>query len=107
MGIDISWKMIQGATEKEWEEALSDNGEFKEWDDSTGSFLQEQLGMDCLSPYFDAASEHCIYGYEISFGDGATEVHLPALVDKAISADQSLRNEFGLISRTIVSQHLY
>lgn len=107
MGIDIEWKMIQGATEEEWEKALSENDEFQDWEHSTGSFLQDCLGLDCVSPHYDAAGRYCAYGYEIARGDGLTEIHLPALVDKAIEADQYLREEFGLISSTIISQHVW
>lgn len=107
MGIDIEWKIIQGATEKEWQEALNGDEVFQEREDSTASFLMDHLGMECVSPHYDADSDYCIYGIEIAAGDGITEVDLSALADKAIGANQYLREEFGLISSTVISQHVW
>lgn len=56
MGIDIGWKMIQGAPFSVWEQALGDSEEVAEaYDEDFTWFLYEGLGVVSASPYYDAA----------------------------------------------------
>lgn len=107
MGIDIEWKMIQGASLEEWEVALEKESGFQEWEGSAFGYLMEVLEVDSVSPYYDACSEHCYYGYTLASGDGVTEINLPKIMELAEAHRKDMLEEFGLATITVCSQNVW
>lgn len=107
MGIDIRWKMIEGATLVEWEKALKDDTSFAEWTESTSEYLIEILELDDISPYYDSPESCRVYGYKIKSGDGVTKVDIEDLLVKCLGARADLKEEFGIDTYTMMSQDVW
>lgn len=107
MGIDIDWKMIQGATYHEWEQALEGHPDLEEFDNDVGEFLVSGLDLYRISPWYDADSDDCVYGVLIESGDGPTDIHLPGAVLRAEEAEKELKEKYGISTTTIVSQNVW
>lgn len=108
MGIDIGWKMIQGAPFSVWEQVLGDNEEVIEgYDGDFTWFLYDHLNVVSASPYYDAAQEDCIFGIELAGEDYAKEVDLAELSVKAAEIARDLKTKYGIDTTTICSQNVW
>lgn len=108
MGIDIGWKILQGAPLEVWEEALGENEEVIEgYEGDLVWFLEEELGVTSVSPYYDADRSDCIYGVDLVEGDYPKEINLQEIADKAISVALELQAKYGIETNTICSQNVW
>ena len=108
MGIDIGWKMIQGAPFSVWEQALGDSEEVVEaYDGDFTWFLYDGLGVVSVSPYYDAVQEDCMFGVELAGGDDAEDVDLKFLAVKAEEIAKELKDKYGIETTTICSQNVW
>ena len=98
MGIDIEGSMIIGITGKELDTFIPDG------EDDLYKYAEE-LGLDCVSPYFDCDPEDCIFGYELS-----TEVEMHNLdkwVKKVKAASVKFEQTVGIVPRLYATQNMY
>lgn len=66
MGIDYSAAVIVGLPFEDIEEKILDMiGENEEYQDMDFYDVVYELGLDRVSPYFDASNDACIYGFII------------------------------------------
>ena len=67
MGIDIEWKMVQGAPYKKWEEVFKGDPQIEDqFDGDFNWFLYEGIGLVSVSPWYDADPEDCVFGIELA-----------------------------------------
>lgn len=108
MGIDIGWKMVQGATLDVWEEAFGDNEDYLEgYDGDFIWFLEENLNVVSVSPYYDADSSDCVYGVRLAGGDYAKDIDLAELAVQAAEIAHELKDKYGIDTTTICSQNVW
>lgn len=108
MGIDIGWKMVQGATLDVWEEAFGEDETFLEdYDGDMTGFLEDHLNVVRVSPWYDADSSDCIYGVKLAGGDYSKDVDLAELAIKAAEIAHDLKNKYGIDTTTICSQNVW
>ena len=107
MGIDIEWKMVQGATLRDWEKALEGHPDLEGWEEDFAEFLLSEVDLYSISPWYDAGSDECAYGILLDKGDGLTEIDLPSLVERAEEARKELKERYGIETSTICSQHVW
>lgn len=108
MGIDIGWKMIQGAPFSVWEQALGDNEEVVEgYDGDFTWFLYDCLNVVSASPYYDASQEDCMFGVELAGGDYAKDIDLKFLTAKAEEVAKEIKDKYGVETTTICSQNVW
>lgn len=108
MGIDIGWRMVQGATFDVWEEAFSEDETFLEdYDGDMAGFLEDHLNVVRVSPWFDADSEDCIFGVKLAGGDYSKDLDLAELAVKAAEIAQDFKNKYNIDTTTMCSQNVY
>lgn len=108
MGIDIGWKIIQGAPLEVWEEALGEDEQMIDnFDGDLVWFLQEGLGIDDVSPRYDSDSSERIFGVELAHGEYPKDINLQELNDKAISVAIELEAKYGIKTTTVCSQNVW
>lgn len=108
MGIDIGWKIIQGAPLEAWEEALGEDAQMIDnFDGDLVWFLQEGLGIDDVSPRYDSDSSERIFGVELAYGEYPKDINLDELRDKALSVAMELEAKYGIKTTTVCSQNVW
>lgn len=108
MGIDIGWKMVQGATYKELEKVFGDDPQVEDqFDGDFGWFLDEGIGFVRVSPWYDADPEDCVYGLELASGRSTCAIDLTSLDKKANEAYFMLLEKYGIETETLVSQDVW
>lgn len=108
MGIDIGWKIIQGAPLEAWEQAIGEDEQMIDnFDGDLVWFLQEGLGIDSVSPSYDSDSADRIFGVELAHGDYPKDIDLRELSDKAISIAHELEAKYGVKTTTVCSQDVW
>jgi len=108
MGIDIGWKMVQGATLDAWEEVFGENEDVIEgYEGDLVWFLEDSLGVVRISPRYDADVSECIFGVKLAGADWAKEVDLQDLAVKAAEIAHELQEKYGIETDTIVCQNVW
>lgn len=108
MGIDIEWRMLQGAPFSKWEEAVGEDPRIEEeFDGDFNWFLQEGLDLSRISPFYDADESYCIYGIYLEGGEGSVAVDLEQLNKNAKEAYAQLLEKYNIETETIISQHVW
>ena len=106
MGIDINWRMIQGATLDEWKKVIPES---KYETDFYGlaDYLTEGLELDYISPYFDADTEDQIYGVKLTGADYPTYIDLEKCVSEADKVLLELDKKYNILTKTYIGQHVW
>lgn len=108
MGIDIGWKIIQGATLQEWEDVLGEDERVADvFDGDFGWFLQEGLELDKASPRYDCDNSECIFGIGLDDADYPKDINLQELSEKAKEIAQDLEAKYGIKTTTVCSQDVW
>lgn len=108
MGIDIGWKLIQGAPFAVWEAALGNSEEVIEgYEGDFTWFLYEHLNVVSVSPYYDADICDCMFGVELAGAEWASDLDLPVLAETAARVAQELKDKYGVNTTTICSQNVW
>jgi len=108
MGIDIEWKMVQGAPYKKWEEMFKGDPQIEDqFDGDFNWFLYEGIGLVSVSPWYDADPEDCVFGIELASGCSARAIDLTSLDKKANEIYFELLNKYNIETETLVSQNVW
>jgi hypothetical protein len=108
MGIDIGWKIIQGAPLEAWEEALGEDEQMIDnFDGDLAWFLEEGLGINSVSPRYDSDSSERVFGVELAKGDYPKDINLRELSDRAVEIAQELEAKYGVKTTTVCSQDVW
>lgn len=108
MGIDIEWKMVQGAPYNKWKEIFGDDPQVEDqFDGDFNWFLYEGLGLENISPWYDADPEDCVFGVKLCSGCSACAIDLTSLNKKANEIYFELLNKYNIETETLVSQNVW
>ncbi len=68
MGVDIAWRMLQGAPFNKWEEAVGEDPRIEEeFDGDFNWFLQEGLDLSRISPFYNVNIIFSIFSQETNY----------------------------------------
>lgn len=102
MGIDISSKLIVGATYDEVYAAYKNDPYIPDTEDYTFEDWLEEVSLTQVIPWYDCDEKYCYYGIDVGDGD----------VESVIKNIYTAKKEFelicpGVVCQVIQSPHVY